>query len=64
MGDRHQDLMADEKVLQVRVAVGLAGTVMTVIGAERNELFEPLFDVSNQSLLRIVDIDPGGNVHR
>jgi len=37
--------VADEQVFQVRIAVGLPGAVMTVVGAKRREPFEPFLDV-------------------
>src|SRR5437899_326445 len=54
-GDQH--LVADQQVLQVRIAVGLPGAVMTVVGAKRRELFEPFLDVCNQPVFGIVDSD-------
>ena len=56
--------MADEQVLQVRIAVGLPGAVMAVLGAKRRELFEPLLDVRNQPVFGVVDVNPRRDVHR
>ena len=52
-----------KQAFQVRVAVGLAGAVVSIVAPERSELFEPLIDVRNQSVFGVVDPYSGGNMH-
>ena len=56
--------MVDQETLQVGVAVRLAGAVVPVARVERSHLLQPLVDILYEAVLRIVDIDAGGDVHR
>jgi hypothetical protein len=62
-GDGDDDLMVDEEALQVGVAVGFAGAVVSVVLAEGGKMFQPLVDVGEQAILGIVDPDASGDVH-
>ncbi len=63
LGDRHQHLVPHQKVFQVGIAVGFAGLVVAIVGAERGEFFKPLVDVGDQAVFGVVDIDSGRDVH-
>ncbi len=39
----------------MRIAVGLPGAVMAVVLTKGREFFQPLVDVGNQSVFRVVD---------
>ena len=47
----------------MRIAIGLAGAVMAVILAKRRQFFQPLVDVGEQSVLRVVDPHTGRDMH-
>ena len=55
--------MVHEQAFEVRIAVGLAGAVVPVVFPERGQFFEPLVDIQDQPVLRIVDVDARRNVH-
>src|SRR5690349_7266218 len=55
--------MADEKIFEMSVAVGLAGAMMTIVPARRESL-EPILDVLNEAVFGVVDVNAGGYVHR
>lgn len=47
----------------MRIAVGLAGSMVMIIGAFGAELLEPFFHVPEETVLVVIDIDAGGDVH-
>src|SRR5579872_671193 len=55
--------MADQQVLQVRVAVGFSRSMMLVRRVDGGKTLDPLHDIVPQSRLVIVDEDAGGDVH-
>src|ERR1039457_4081999 len=62
-GHRNHYLMVHQQALQVRIAVGFAGAVMAVVLAERRQLFEPLVDIGDQPVFRVVDIHARSDMH-
>lgn len=62
-GDGHDHLMMYQQGLQVRVAVVLAGLVVTVVLAEGRQRLQPLVDVVDQARLVVVDVNSGSDVH-
>src|SRR5271157_1208241 len=62
-GHRDHHLMVHQQALQVRIAVALAGAVMAVVLAEWRQLFEPLVDIGDQPVFRVVDIHARCDMH-
>jgi hypothetical protein len=62
-GHRHDHLVVNQQALQVRVAIGLARSMMPVILAKRSQAFQPFIDVRQQSVFGIVHPDAGRDVH-
>ena len=60
---RNDHFVMYDQALKVRIAVGFARAMVPVILAERGQLFEPLVDVLDETVLRIVDIDACRNMH-
>lgn len=48
----------------MRVAVVFSGLMMAIVWPRWSKLFQPLFDVCDESALKIVDVNRGGDVHR
>src|SRR5574337_848219 len=62
VGHGNDDLMVQEKVLQVGVAVRLACPMVPVVVPVGGQSFEPLVDILDQPILGIVDTDRGTRV--
>ncbi len=62
-GDRQHDLVAQEEVLEVRIAVRLAGSVMLVVAGRRQSV-GPRLDVLMKPRLVVVHEDRRRDVHR
>ena len=45
LGHGHDHLVVDQQALQMLIAIGLSGAVMTIILAVGGEAFEPFIDV-------------------
>src|SRR6185437_13756966 len=63
-GDGNNDFVVHQQALQMRIAIGLAGAVVLVVGLEWGEALEPGINIGQQALLGIVDPNAGGDVHR
>ena len=64
IGHRDDDFVVDDQGLEVSVSVVFASLVMLVVLPEGSERFQPLVDVFDKAALVVVDVDPGGDVHR
>src|SRR5262245_3841371 len=62
LGDREDHLVMDERALEMRVGVVLAGLVVAIV-SRRSELLEPLHEIVLQAAILVVHPDPGGDVH-
>src|SRR5687768_12400908 len=56
--------MTHDGAFEVRIGVVFAGLMMAVIEPCRRELFQPDLKIVNESVLPVVDVDAGGDVHR
>src|SRR5687768_12327900 len=56
--------MTHDGAFEVRIGVVFAGLMMAVIEPCRRELLQPDLKIVNESVLPVVDVDAGGDVHR
>jgi tetratricopeptide (TPR) repeat protein len=56
--------MVKQQRLQMRVTIIFAGLMMFVIRASWGQFFQPLANVFDKTVLQVVDIYGGGDVHR
>lgn len=47
----------------MRIPIVFSGLMVAIIWTRRRKRFEPLFDVGDQSIFEVVDIDGRGNMH-
>src|SRR5436309_3010962 len=64
VGDGQNHLMTHDRALQMRVGIVLAGLMMTVGKTGRGDLLEPHLKVVDETVLPIVHVDAGRDVHR
>ena len=63
VGDRHHGLVPDQQAFQVGITIVLARVVVAVFGAKGREFLQPLVDVGDQTVFRIVHVNARGDVH-
>src|SRR6516164_3130966 len=63
IGDRDQHLVTDQQVLQMSVAVVLAGAMVPIVLAKGRQLLKPFRNVGNEAVFGVVDVDTGSDVH-
>lgn len=63
-GDWDDHLMMHQHGFEVGIAIGLSRPVVLVSRVGGGELFQPAFNVLDQSFLVIVDVHSGRDVHR
>lgn len=64
-GDGHHHFAAHDLALHVRVGVIFAGAVVTVLRDRlvRGQFLQPVVVVLEEAVLRVVDVDAGGDMH-
>src|SRR6185437_5706835 len=55
LGDGHDHLVVHQQALEMGVAVGFAGAVVLVVGAERRQMLQPRVNIPQQSVFGVVD---------
>src|SRR5205814_3801175 len=63
-GNRQHDLMPHDRPLQMRVCIVFASLMVAVVQTGGRQLLEPLLKVVDESILPVVHVNAGGNVHR
>src|SRR5262249_12093756 len=60
---RYYNLVVHEQALEVRIAIGFPGLMMTIVLPERGEMLQPFVDIGDQPVFGVIDVNCGRNVH-